>query len=144
MQKKCLLGTPALALVFIVLSGCATTYHYDKETLPEQQAILKIVGPYQIIVALDEVGVKWKSAGMMASLVHNTVYMPAGPHTLTVNYKEGSGLMAFYGHGTQKRADAMHVSQNFLPGHTYNITLNIAGSRVTPVITDMGVQGGAK
>jgi hypothetical protein len=29
----------------------------------EQLATLKIVGPYQIIVALDEVGVKWKSAG---------------------------------------------------------------------------------
>jgi hypothetical protein len=140
MQKKYLLGTSCLLLMFVMVlfAGCAHTYHFNKETPPEQQATLKIVGPYQRIVALDEVGVKWKSAAFMASIIHNTVKLPAGPHTLTVNYKEGSGLMA-----ATSRADAMHVGENFLPGHTYMLTAQRIGNAVNLSLMEAsGTQGG--
>jgi hypothetical protein len=69
--------------------------------------------------------------------------MPAGPHTLTVNYKEGSGLLAFYGHGQMLRADAMHIGQNFLPGHTYQLMAQKIGSSINLSLTEApAVKGG--
>jgi hypothetical protein len=137
-KSKGLLVCAVLGAGVVLLAGCASTYHYSNEAQPEQEAVLKIVESELTVVALDEVGVKWKGKTFGGS----TVYLPAGPHTLTVNYKKGSSLLAFYGKGEVTTAPALHVSGNFLPGHTYLLNSGSYGNMVNPSITDQGLTGG--
>jgi hypothetical protein len=134
-NNKSFRKAPVLVLasvIALVFAGCTTTYHYQKGAAAETQATLKVAGSVLTVVALDEVGVKWKG-----SLLGNTVYLPAGPHTLTVNYKKGSSVMAFYGMGSTQSANAMHIGENFLPGHTYQLASGSGGGSVAITITDI-------
>jgi hypothetical protein len=124
-------GISALALVFIVLAGCATTYHYEKDAPIETQAVLKWMGKEIKTVALDEVGTNWKvKSFLFGSFGQCTVYLPPGPHTLTVNYKSNLGT-----------ANALHVGGNFKAGRTYLLSAMSSGKSVELSITE---QGGAQ
>jgi hypothetical protein len=118
-KSKGLVGASGTAMMFIVLAflgGCATTYYYEKDAPVETQAVLKWVGKEITTVALDEVGVKWKvKSFVFGSFGTSIVYLPPGPHTLTVNYKSNAG-------GT----NAIHIGENFKSGHTY--LLNVVPS----------------
>jgi hypothetical protein len=137
-NKHCSWLISALLVMGFVMVSCSTTYHYEKDAPVETQATLKISGPYQTIVALDEVGVKWKG-----SFFGNTAILPAGPHTLTVNYKEGGGVLGAIAKTDSWSVYAKHLSQNFLPGHTYNLTAQRTGDSVTFDLTEVpAVKGG--
>jgi hypothetical protein len=141
-KSKPSLGTAVFLLLFVVMvvfTGCASTYVYSKDTPPEGQATLKLQGNYLTVVAMDEFKVKWKFGGIFKA---STVTLPAGPHTFTVNYKQGSSLMAFYGMGTVKRAEALHVSGKFEPGHTYRLFGDGVSGQVQLSLTE--TEGGTK
>ena len=109
-MKKLSLITLAIVLVLgFIMASCKTTYQYEKEAPLETQAILMWTGKEINVVALDEVGVKWKVKSVFfGSLGTSTVYLPPGPHTLTVDYKSNLG-----------KANAIHVGENFKAGRTY-------------------------
>jgi hypothetical protein len=138
-SKKRLLGTIGIVfLVVFLFAGCAHTYQYSKETLPEQQSTLTWSTGYITTVALDEVSVTWKGGSILAK---TTVSLPAGPHTLTVNYDTGSWFtrwMASYSntYDSSKRASAVHVSHVFEPGKTYNLTYLLSGNSISFSITE--------
>jgi hypothetical protein len=118
-----------IALTFIVLAlfaGCTTTYHYQKDAPVETQAVLKWMGKEIKTVALDEAGANWKvKSFMLGSFGQCIVYLPPGPHTLTVNYKSNLG-----------RADAMHVGANFKAGRTYVLSAMPSGGNINLNITE--------
>jgi hypothetical protein len=127
-------------IVVALFAGCTTTYHYEKDAPIETQATLKWMGKEIKTVALDEVGTNWKvKSFMFGSFGQCIVYLPPGPHTLTVNYKEGGMLTS-----RVSRADALHVGQNFLPGRTYNLTAQRRGNSVEVSITEVPAGQGGK
>jgi hypothetical protein len=120
MQRKFLFGVSGIAMMFVVLglfAGCTTTHYYEKEAPIETQAILKWMGKEIKTVALDEVGTNWKvKSFMFGSFGQCIVYLPPGPHTLTVHYKSSLG-----------KADAIHVGADFKAGHTYQLNTQLKG-----------------
>jgi hypothetical protein len=129
MRKKCLFGTSGAALLFIVMAlfaGCTTTHHYEKDAPVETQATLRWVGKEIKTVALDEVGANWKvKSFLFGSFSQCIVYLPPGPHTLTVNYKSNFG-----------RVDALHIGANFKAGSAYVLSAMPGGKGVTLGITE--------
>ena len=134
------LGKPFMALLAMVLvlgftmASCKTTYQYEKGAPPETQAILTWMGKEINVVALDEVGVKWKvKSAFFGSFGTSTVYLPPGPHTLTVDYKSNLG-----------KANAIHVGENFNAGRTYLLTAIPSGglfsSSISLEITEQGTR----
>jgi hypothetical protein len=148
MLKEKLAGVPALAAALAVLclfTGCASTYKYGPEdTPPEQMATLKILGSELRVVAADEYGVKWKG-GSLFSGAGNTVNLPAGTYTFTVNYQKGSFLLWWFAQGDVETVDAMHIGEKLLPGHTYQLKNIGIGRKVELQLTDVtDTVGGAK
>ncbi|MDR1232407.1 MAG: hypothetical protein LBK61_13520 [Spirochaetaceae bacterium] len=144
MKKKFwLLGVMAAIFAFSII-GCSTTYKYGPvDTPPDQMATLKILGSELRVVAADEHGVKWKGGGLFAG--GNTVNLPAGRYTFTVDYKKGNLATSMLGAGNTDAVYAMHVGEKLLPGHTYQLK-DVGGySRVQLQLTDVtNTAGGTK
>jgi hypothetical protein len=149
MKKKSVFwGILALALVFgFVLAGCATTYKYGPGDTPsDQMATLKILGSELRVVAADEYGVKWKGGSPFTG---NTVNLPAGIYTFTVDYVKGNLVTSLLGAGSTDGVYAIHIGEKLLPGHTYqlkNIGINNGiSTKVELQLTDVtDTTGGAK
>jgi hypothetical protein len=113
-------------VVAALFAGCTTTYQYEKDAPIETQATLKWMGKEIKAVALDEVGANWKvKSFLFGSFGQCVVYLPPGPHTLTVNYKSNFGS-----------ADALHVGENFKAGRTYVLSAMPSGKNITLSITE--------
>jgi hypothetical protein len=126
-KKHGLLGTPVLLLVFgLLAAGCTSTYQFVKDAPTETQATLRWMGKEIKAVALDEVGVNYKvKSFMFGSFGQCVVYLPPGPHTLTVNYKSNLGS-----------TNAMHIGENFKAGRTYVLSAMPSGRNITLSITE--------
>jgi hypothetical protein len=115
-----------MSVIFLVSAGCTTTYHYEKDAPVETQAVLRWMGKEIKTVALDEIGINWKvKSFFFGSFAQCVVYLPPGPHTLTVNYKSSLG-----------RADALHVGENFKAGRTYQLNAMPQGRNISLSITE--------
>jgi hypothetical protein len=130
-MKKQLFFTGFLFVLFIGLSltGCASTnYVFDKSIPEENLSIIKF--PFTLsIVKFDDKDVKWTPDYIWGYYPDKdklaiTVKIPAGEHTLIINYYSSENRGAY----TETRtAKGIEIKYDFQPGNTYSITPAIVG-----------------
>jgi len=120
-------------LIFILfiglsLTGCATIYVFDK-SIPEEN-ISTIKFPVILsIVKFDDKDVKWTPDYIWGYYPDKnepaiTVKIPAGEHTLIVNYHDYENRGAY----TETRtAKGIEIKYDFQQGNTYSLTPAIVG-----------------
>ena len=114
-NKLIIIGYIGLSLVFgLFFSGCTSSnFFYDKSIPEEQLCILNFSDNYAI-VKFDESEVKWSSRW------HDemTVKLPAGEHTLTINYFRYDRIGGYY---ITRTANDIKITFDFQPRKTYRI-----------------------
>jgi len=132
----------------LIFSGCATNkFIYDKAILEDSQCILKI--PEDItVVKFDDKKVYWKVGynifhSIIDSFAFNknrmaTVKIPAGDHTLIVNYYSRKIMPSGYNVNTitVRKAEGIEVTRNFQSGKTYTLSSFILGDKITVFIRE--------
>jgi hypothetical protein len=121
----------------LFLTGCVSNNHvFDKSITEENLSILKIP-PELSAVKFDDTKVKWHTNPwgfyLNSSEMIVTVKIPAGEHTLIVNYFSTEN----HGSYTQTRtADGIEVKYDFQPGITYKLSARMVGYNKIAVIVE--------
>jgi len=129
-------------LVFVLftglfLTGCASNYHVFDKSIPEENlSIIKIPGELSV-VKFDDTNVKWHTSfwGLYVNPDEYivTVKIPAGEHTLIVNY------LSEVNHGSYKeirKADGIEIKYDFQEKNTYKLFPRIVGASRVAVIVE--------
>ncbi|MDR3115703.1 MAG: hypothetical protein LBU25_09315 [Treponema sp.] len=117
-NMKILLGTPGIALVFIVLalfSGCRSTITSVKDIPESELSELDLSTNYITITSFDGKSVHWKK-GIGGILTSTTVELPTGKHTLEGNYYDGTN-----------RANGLNITYDFVANHKYTLLVQFQG-----------------
>jgi hypothetical protein len=119
-----------VSVITAVFTGCTSAkfYYFEDGAAVETQAVLKIVTPGLVVVKCDEIRVNWKGL----SFADTTVYLPPGPHILTVEFSiydsfayrssiTPTGEFAGTDMMGSKRTVNAHLGDNFVAGRTYQL-----------------------
>jgi hypothetical protein len=118
MQRKFWPGTSGMALVFILtalFAGCSSTIVAVKDIPPESLCQLDLTTNYITVTSYDGNSVSWKK-GIGGILTSRVVNLPAGTHTFTGNYYDGT-----------YRASGMSITFEFEANHVYGLAIEFEG-----------------
>jgi hypothetical protein len=106
----------ALAVIFgFVAAGCVSTIAAVEDIPAEELCQLDLSTNYITVTSYDGDSVRWKK-GIGGFFTQKLVDLPAGPHTLTGNYDDGTNS-----------ANGMSVTFNFEANHVYMLSVQFEG-----------------
>jgi hypothetical protein len=120
----------------LFLAGCVSAYYvFDKSIPAENLSVLKL--PLELsVVKFDDTDVKWQNGfGYYTdgSQIASSVKIPAGEHTLIVNYY----IQKRNGQFTETiTAKGIEVKYDFQPGITYKLSTHMVGYNKIAVIVE--------
>jgi hypothetical protein len=117
----------------MILSGCTSSmYVYDK-TIPEDQLCTLKIPLVCSVVKFNDSITHWNDTIFYGFKKDTMVKIPAGEHTLIINYfnQESIGYRTF----RITKAENIKITYEFQPGKTYEIFSRINGNEVYITIT---------
>jgi hypothetical protein len=125
------------SLIFVLfiglfLTGCASNnFVFDRSIKEENSCILKLSDDY-MVVKFDDKKVKWKTSsfGLSKTAKKNeaTVKIPAGVHTLIVDYISETDFGTYK---IKRKVEGIEVKYNFEAGSTYSFYNLIINEKMT-------------
>jgi hypothetical protein len=115
MKKKFWLFGVMAAAFALSVTGCASTITAVQDIPAEQLCQLDLSTNYITVTSFDGDSVRWKK-GIGGMFTSKKVDLPAGTHTLTGNYSDGS-----------VRSNGMSVTFEFEANHFYGLLVKTEG-----------------
>jgi hypothetical protein len=104
--------------------------HVYDVSIPEEETCILKYSARLTVVQFNEIKVNWNSIWRDGSVVK----IPAGEHTLIVNYESSTRMGSYI---RTQTADGLTISHEFHSGKTYELIPLIGGNRIALIINEL-------